>query len=526
MSNPLDDLTVCITSFHRVFHLDRAIGSCLKAGIRRIAIAAIEPSSEVLGVIEKHRADGWISYDVSRVDVDLGCNNTWALACYFAKTDRVIVLHDDDILNPEFGPTYCQKIAPMLDSGIGFACWRANHIFDDGTTHKTEWWTGPSRIDHTKTLENFVGRFHALSLSPIVSVLHREIIIHACKEAEETLTHNECIERPGMLYGTEILVYLRHCKAFARWFYVDELLSMYGAHDGSGTIAAEKKGDLNPLFKGYDRARVQGIMRRAPTPKPKLILLHYYAGTPSEDEARRNANAAFSRKFLAGTFEAIDVPLTLSDLPRNSSDLGDANPIGYIRDILDLGCEMAMPEDIIVFANEDIGLTTETPARLIAGIDRGRGVTCCPRRVLNKPTPGRFYRTVKNCKTDGGMDVLAVTKSWWALFREQLPDMLIGREAWDLCFRTLAEEWADGSLLRSTITVNPEEWWRSRAYTDDVAWHEPHPSLWKVDRATNVGGAHNRKLARDFFTTRSNIQGLSCVQEPVPNVAPKSEVSP
>lgn len=515
--NQLDTLTVAITSFKREWHLERAIASARNAGIRRLVVATSEPTPGILRILDREK-EGWLSFDVAGTRDDIGCNSTWMLAAYRSRTDRILLLHDDDVILPEFGEAYCRRMAPMLDAGVGFVSWRANHLFDDGTTHVTEYWTGPTRVAQSKELERLVARFGALSLSPIVSVLDRTTIIRACKEAEETLTHNECLYRPGMLLGTEILVYLRHIKAKPTWFYMDELLTMYGHTESSGTVQVEKTGNISSLVKGYDRARVQGVMHRAPSPKPKIILVHGYGLPPADDaERQRMANAAYSREHHFGQFDMIDREVFPGDIHRTSSDLGDSRPTVYLRDYLDLGCEMALPEDIVAFTNSDIGLTGDAAARILAGVERGRGVTVCPRRVLDHPAQGRIYRSVRNCKVDGGMDVIAVSPHWWDAMKDAMPDMLLGREAWDLCFRTLAEEWIDGPAMKSALTIIPSDWWISRAYTDDVCWHEPHDSFWKTDRSANLGGAHNRALARKFFEARRNLMGLACVAEPASN---------
>lgn len=516
--NPIDDVTVCITSFRRAAFLDRAITSCWASGVRRISIAAVEPDAETLATIEKHRdregpGDAWISYDVARVDVDVGCNNTWLLAAYRSRTPRIVLLHDDDALLPEFEATYRKTIGPIMDGGIRWASWRAHVLNEDRSRRITEYFSGPTRVMPSRELDKVVVRYGTLSLSPVVSILDRETLIHAAKEAEATLTHNDCLYRPGMLLGTEILVYIRHTRKFPMWLYVDEVLSLYGSHAGSGTVNAEKGNQVPVLARGYDRARTQGVMRQAPEPRPKLILVHCPVEDPSADDRERIDRATPSWRFHFGSFDAIELPVTADLLKRTGRDVGDTDAVPYIRDLIDLGCSAAMPEDVVVFANSDVGLTVDAAARIIAGVNRGRGVCVCPRRSLLDPAPGRLYRTVKNCKVDGGMDVIALTPSWWKLFREQMPDMLVGREAWDLVFRTLAEEWSDGGT-RDSITVNPEDWWRSKAYCDDVCWHKPHASRWKLDRRENAGGKHNRTLAREFFFSRKNLVGVRCVEEP------------
>lgn len=512
--DPFDDITVCVTSFRRTWHLNRAIESAWNAGFRKIAIAAAEINPEVQAVIDQNAGRGWKSYRVGAVKHDIGCNNTWMLAAYLSTTDRILLLHDDDFVNPQFGATYREKISPLMDQGLGFVSWRANHLRDDGSVNKTEWFIGPTGVRSSQELEKHVARMGTLCLSPIVSILDRTLTIRACKEAEATLTHNDSLERPGMLLGTEILVYLRHCRAFKAWLFVDELLTMYGCHMGSGTIAHEAKGTCAGIIRGYDRARVQGLMRTAPTPEPKIIFTHGYWGTPIDDqEIRRIGNARATWDHHFGNFSMIEREVKLGEL-EDSGALGDPRPVAKLRGFLDAGAELALPEDIIAYSNSDIGVTEDADLKLIAAVARGNGVTVCPRRVLTHPVPGRIYRTVKNCKADGGMDIIAISPRLWEVFRAAFPDFYLGREAWDLCFRTLAEEWADGPSMKSTITCSPEEWWKSRAYCDDVAWHEPHESFWKTDRATNPGGAHNRELAREFYTARNNLMGLACVGDP------------
>ena len=515
--NPLDDLTVCVTSFQRATYLERALKSHRAAGIRRITIAAVEPTPEVTEVIRRN-SEGWLSFDVREIPVDIGCNDSWSLAVYLSKNPRVLVWHDDDVLLPEFGQVYCETMAKILDSGVGFCSWRAHVLNEDGSIRPTEYWGGDTRVMPAKSLDAVVAKFGTLSLSPVVSVLDRATVIRACKEAAATLTHNECLERPGMLLGTEVLVYLRHTRAFPTWLYVDKVLSHYGSHPESGTVRAERSGDLRPLTRGYDRARTQGVMHRPPEPTPQLILVHAPYRAKDEDESRRFRNARFSWDLLFGQHQMIELPVTHIPKPgfaRIEATEGKKFPTPFIRDLLDAGAEFALPEDIIVYINEDIGLTTEARQRLLAGVDRGRGVTICPRRVLTNPKEGRAYRTVRNCKADGGMDVIAMTPAWWAAHRDLMPDMLTGREAWDLCMRTLAEEWADGGGRHDFMTILPEQWWVSRAYCDDVCWHEPHDSHWKVARGTDRGGAYNRRLAREFFEERGNKMGVMCVAEPI-----------
>jgi hypothetical protein len=108
-----------------------------------------------------------------------------------------------------------------------------------------------------------------------------------------------------------------------------------------------------------------------------------------------------------------------------------------------------------------------------------------------------------------------MTPAWWTAHREKMPDMFIGREAWDTCFNALAEEWADG---RHQVIVDPNEWLRSRAHTDNVCWHQDHYSEWQLDRLGKRGDEasvrqnQNRALARAFFRQRGDTKMLDMLK--------------
>lgn len=500
---PLDNLTVCVTNFRRPEFLDRCLNSVRVAGCRRVVVASVEPSEEVMKIIDVHRDDGWLTYDVATVKDDIGCNDTWQLAAYHARTRRIIILHDDDMLNAGFGKAYTEIIGPTMDRENCFATWRADLVYTDGSHKPTEFWSGPTRLSKSAELMRFLSKRHQLSLSPVISVLDRQTVIHACKEAAQTLLHPECHLHQGMLLGTEIVVYMRHVQVFSKWLYVDQILSHYGSHDGSGTIAAEKSGDLATLWRGYDRARTQAEGAK-PVMKPKIIFTYYDNHTTDPDEIHRNSVARTTWDFQFSQGDMIELPLRLTDLGRTSTDIGDTRCVPYVRDCFDWGVVHAMPEDIVVYCNRDIGLTATAAARILAGVERGRGVTCCPRRWIH-PKPGRIYKDLVSCRPDGGFDAFAMTPEWWVKFKMKMPDMLIGREAWDTVFRNLAEEWADNRPRISVITGDPAQWARSKAYTDHVAYHKTHLSNWIAERLTSPGQKLNRSLAYKFFLNRNNM---------------------
>ncbi len=481
------DLTVAITSFKRSKHLDRALGSAA-AVAGHIVVATMEPDKEVDLVLARWQACLGRRLKVVRLATDLGCNELWLQAVYHSPTERVIVLHDDDFLDPKLKGVYERYIAPFLDSGGGFASWRGHVVWDNGERRAIEWFDGPSRTLSTRAMEDFVGKRERLSLSPVVSVLRRSVLLDALKEAQQCLTAPECLLRPGMLLGTEILAYLRHCSGFDSWLYVDEVLSFYGAHDGSGTVQAEKSSNLQPLIAGYDFARNHYYQHRLNPPalQPRLLLVSSEYVAADADEARRIAVAHATWDFHFNHGAMLDFPVSLSELYRSSARFGDLRPVPYFKDLVAYAIRLARPEDVIVYANRDICLTVMAVDRILAGVERGGGITVATRRDWAGTQPTGLRRTVLNCKPDGGFDLFAFTLEWWRRNSSKMPDMLVGREAWDTVFRTVAEEIGAGAAV----------------YSDDVCYHENHMSFWITERFTNGGQLYNRKLALQFFKER------------------------
>jgi hypothetical protein len=500
----LGTLTVCITSFRRGKHLARAIESCVHAGIQKIAVATMEPTEEVMEILGR---DWGVQLDVAVIDNDLGCNELWIQSAYRSTTENVIILHDDDFFDARLGQIYAQIIYPQLLKGCGFASWRARCHWDDGRRTEAEYFHGPTRVLSSTSLEDFLLIPKRLSLSPIVSVMKRTVLIHALKEAKKHLVHNDCLLHPGMLLGTETLAYLRHCHAFKHWFYVDEILSYYGCWNGSGTIAAQNTGDLTELWDGYDYARRYFREHRLTelTYEPRIIFTYYDVVPADEDEKRRfsNAMATWSWHFSQG--DMLEFAIKPSSMPRNSGELGDHRPVPYIQDIFAYGLRRAMLEDIVVYCNRDILLTTLAPERIHAAVKSADGVAYCGRRAI-WPVPGRMYKTFLTAKRDGGIDLLAVTPKWWKEHGPKMPDMFIGREAYDTVFARLAGE---------TCGDHPD-WFKheSKAHADDVCGHEDHMSLWQKEKFVNPSQLLNRRLGYQFFAERNDGHYMGLLADP------------
>ena len=404
-----------------------------------------------------------MSVEIVRADPGI---NGWLTAAYRAKSKRIVLLEEGDEIDPDFYPAYGKIIGPALDKGdAGFATWQTKGMFYGADTNT---------IFPSNKLREGLGEKDGFTLSPSIAVLNRSTVIRACKEAQDTLWLNDSLEVPGKRLGTEILIYLRHIELFKRWLYVDQALTK----EGSRAYVSPKI-----LEKGNVLAVRQGL-GPAPYPSPRIILT-YSSYEPKDQEAKeRHAMAQDSWADHFETGKVIGCPYSAEGLPK-------------IRGLLDYAASVALPEDILCYANADAGLTTQAAQKLIEGVSCGFGVTCCAKRAV--PIGGR-YADLTQYKRPGGIEMFAMTPAWWKRHRDLMPDMFIGREAWDAVLMTLAEEWADGVAMPGIC--NTDGYHRSKAHTDNVCWHVEHPSFWAENRM-DEGNRHNRELARAFFAARN-----------------------
>lgn len=478
---------MAITNFKRPKHLNRAIESVVNAGIKNIVISTMEPDADVNSVIgrwcEECEKRG-IKFIVTGIEHDLGCNELWLRAAYYCETKHIIILHDDDFIDRSLGEVYETQIGPFLEAGDGFATWRAALAFEDGSRKPTEFWSGPTRVSNSSELREWLLVRKKLSLSPIISVFERETLIQSLKWSDLNLTDNECLYRYGMLLGTEIIAYLHHCARFKRWLYVDRVMSYYGAHGGSGTVEAQKTGNLSTLFAGYDKARE--LFEKDPncSKSSKIILTSCISEPYNEDERIRLANAHSTWKFLFNQGDVLDFPLHESQI-RSSKKIGDERGAPYLKDFLSHGMRFATAYDIVGFVNSDICATTDFYEKARRSINPCESSAVLVQRRSFKPVHGRQYKHIHGAKTDGGIDMILVSKWWLNENIGKIPDLLIGRRYWD-------------NLMALMI--------KNKA--SNMIYHEPHKSYWQI-KPNCPGELHNKQLLVEYVK-KHRIKNISC----------------
>lgn len=485
----IEDCSVCITSFKRAQYLERALVSV----VGQFSNIVVVDTGGDPGVRElsKHRYFQHVKWHF--VDADLGCAETWLQCAYHSPTDRMILLHNDDEISPEFEKHYVGTIKPWMDSGsVEFCSWRAHLKMDDGSIKPTEWFSHGTSALPSSHITTFLLRLGRLSLSPIISIFRRNTLIKAVKEGNWFLyQHQQCLHHQSMLLGTEIIAYLRHAADHPRWGFVNEVLSYYGCCNSSGTVKVQKTGNLACITKGYDIARQYFLSGKYEHPVlPPKVLLVYDDFLPADAGDQQRINTAYRTwQYQFDQADVIEVPTTIKQWSKTSAELGDERPVPYFHDLIQHGVDMAQSEDVVAYCNRDIQLTSNIPELILEGVKR-HGIILGRRREFT-PEPGRIYKTFKGGKKDGGIDLICITPKWWNEHWKNLPRMFIGREGYDWVLWSYAEK-----VHGPTI------------YLDDGVGHQNHASYWRKNKRTNPAQAHNRALAKVFFARAGDRRAL------------------
>lgn len=492
-------LTVVVTSFKRAKFLARCLKSVAAAGCSEVVISCACPDKAVQAVISNFSKEApWVRVFASAIPHDLGCNELWLRGIYYATTPYVLVLHDDDFLDPSFGSTYRDLICQHLDKGVGLVSWRGAIITgeaskEDKDAIPAEYFNGATRILGTAALSEVLLDKTKPAVSPGVSIWRRDVAIQALKEAHDVLTTPESYSRPGMMLGNEVLTYLRHCERFDKWFYINKVLTYFGSHPGSESVSMEQSGKYQSVqLPKTNVARDYFLKHRglAYQPHTRFLLTRSEYVSSNRDEKRRNAYAASTWKHHENNGEIYFLPVFDGMLTRSSRDLGDTRKVPFIRDLLDYAVASARPEDVALLTNTDTCVTVD-------GIDKLRAAFANPNLHaaygFRHNIPGKLsgpYKDLRWAHADGGIDLIAVRPAWWQKCRDYFPsDMVMGCQWWDHIMRDVINESQPG--------IDPS--------LRNLIYHEIHEPFWDSDvkiRTKNPGQVVNWRASRNFLASR------------------------
>lgn len=213
------------------------------------------------------------------------------------------------------------------------------------------------------------------------------------------------------------------------------------------------------------------------------MVIHLWSKLPvSDPETQRRLAIAQS---TWGKQEWVEMPIEDATLPRLFKE--GSRTLPYIHDLFDAGCAGRVDQDIIVFSNTDIGFCSQACLRIVFALQVNDAGYAFRRdfhhRLLGQPSDDDIARAIDY----PGSDVFFFRVHFWRTQKVAMPDMLLGREAWDACLRVLIEE------------TNPTK----PLSLPNLIWHEKHGGSghWESDgnRYRLPGQLYNLALAKPFL---------------------------
>lgn len=433
-SNP--DITVVITNFSRPDKVRHTFESCLRANIKNVVVAASGCDAELARVhasFKKQKPD----VIIDAIESDRGCNEMWLRGVSHVKTKWTHLLHDDDLIMPEF-----ETLNEKIKSGADFYHW-------NGTKHAYP----PSLLDGQPmdyvTLPNVTAGKHPTSilwpvllgnehysLSPVGALFPTEHVIKTLEEAERTMQSSRFFSGPKMMVGNDLLLWLAAVERYPIFEYIPRPLVSYGHWEGSTTYddVVQKRGVLSSIYDAVRESFLQGPdfdMLECPR------LVHIQSNFIRADEAARVAHAKhlWSNQYLKGNWVLCGIEDT--SLPRLFLD--GERELPYLRDMIDMAVSKHRSESpIFVLTNTD---TLPVPSLTRHLVDTFKKYACAYsfRRDINGIH--LLDETTIRTQTQGyaGTDLFAFTASWWDQYRTVLPDLLYGSITWDYCLHNLMD---------------------------------------------------------------------------------------
>jgi hypothetical protein len=184
------------------------------------------------------------------------------------------------------------------------------------------------------------------------------------------------------------------------------------------------------------------------------------------------------------------------------------NDLVYVKDLIESAFERcSRPFDIISLSNCDVGCVHGITSQVL---DTVRQFGCAYTHRFDW-TGSHLDRLVASEAEVGGFnwypgsDWFFMSHGWWLKHKDEMPDMLVGREFWDAVLRQLMKKYG------------------TREITTAV-WHEKHDSMWDRPglRQNLPGNRHNGELATAWF--RANRSDANDPMRSTWNIQPGTTV--
>ena len=489
------DYTICLTNYARPEHLRRCLQSV--AGCRHVVVASYGATDEHRKIIDELRP-GTRCYLTPE---DYGCNRLWMQAVALAHTPRVVILHDDDQLTPDFSAT----LARVDPKDASFIAWNGKtEWYGNKEDHGVNPWGGFGEGLHpTSALVDDVTNPHGgMVRSPVTMMLRRETALAVLSWCEEGL--KDYHTRPTMMIGNEIALLLGHIHEGGRWYHINRPLVKFGHWEGSETVKW-LNGENPELIALYDKVREKFGAEQPYFDHSKVVPTLVHVHTTGGDSPRKQfARTTWETEYRTMEKEYLIVPVRLEsgNFRRNSGTVGDPRCMPFVKDLAEAGLRMTRrPGDVVVVSNDDVCLVEGALRKFVDRV-REVGATYTHRRDFHKRHLDAIGAEaigfplspdeVREGFPHSGTDLIAFTPQWWrdhAL--PHFPDFIVGCEAWDTIMIMLMRAAGCGWGFKNQV------------------YHEYHGGWWETgqNRFSNPGQLHNRRLAKEYLQAYGIYKG-------------------
>lgn len=181
-----------------------------------------------------------------------------------------------------------------------------------------------------------------------------------------------------------------------------------------------------------------------------------------------------------------DVPVPDECLPRLYTKDGRALP--YMKDVFDKGIEKAADNDICIYTNTDVQIRSDVLKHVEIVLKQSDALYCFRRDFPPKTgiVPDANY---VHGHAYSGSDLYAFRARWWRQQRQNMPDMVLGAEAWDAIFRLLIERTNKNKQVFIADVIAHEK--------DGFSWWEKPENRYRL-----YCQRYNLGLAREWLRVR------------------------
>lgn len=224
-------------------------------------------------------------------------------------------------------------------------------------------------------------------------------------------------------------------------------------------------------------------------PKVHRNIYHVVERHPEANEYRRKQKQRAWDSWAALYNDGV-IPLHYNDYKRTSKIVGDNRNLPFLKDVLARASEVAMPDDIILWTNDDNLLHPELPRMLRMFLAIYGACTAMRVEYRQPPNLSLPPETVaREGQPHLGRDLFACTAQWLADAWDELPDFLLGAPEFDLCLAAMVRRKRRFHTTRQNIaTIIP-----CCELPPGYLVHEVHPSQWSQLPESNPAHVWNRR---------------------------------